>query len=291
MITLARKKVLRRALGLRSSSDHRPLDAALVAGNHAVVKVLLERAGNLCFQDTKPGHNCALHYAVIGNDVACVRTLLKFLKKYSSSIVGWDSPFEAMLEWRDLYDSSPLALLCDAHTTDNGSAATNSSNGPSTASTDTSSLLTPSPPSQSISQLAELKEQQENQLQILQLLIQSGADVGVTNRNSQSTPLMGACTSGSVDLVKALLAVKKPTWEGPQVPTIAHPSFPVNDSMGGTSAASAGAPQTQTQSQRSAFSSMRIAISSRRNPFMFDILPPRQNPLSLLCCKPCDRVS
>lgn len=53
LFVLARQQILRQALSLQDSHSRRPLDVALLRGNFETVRVLLRRAGNLCFINTQ----------------------------------------------------------------------------------------------------------------------------------------------------------------------------------------------------------------------------------------------
>mmetsp|Transcript_15071 Transcript_15071/g.22671 ORF Transcript_15071/g.22671 Transcript_15071/m.22671 type:complete len:800 (+) Transcript_15071:235-2634(+) len=228
---LGRKNLLRSALALREDEvGYNALDMALVAGNLPIVRVFLQRAGNLCFQGTgtrlavptanshdapcdrtasgctgiphtsivdksffakgyrpmvrqqerwKRGGGCALHAAIIGGPM-CLKLLLRFLRRYSSVLVGWEGAgsLPSMVNWRkgraDGY--TPLMLACAL-----GDAAC-------------------------VKMLLDLK-QYPNRHGGRQGDIKASRIVSVdtVSELQGETPLMLACTSGCVDVVQLLL--------------------------------------------------------------------------------------
>lgn len=109
LLTLSRFGFLREALGLKYNHRFRVLDLALLAGREGTVQELLERCGSLCFQDTAPDTASALHHAVAGGSIECLRLVLRFLRRYgTSTVIGWDGTFPEMLEWVDENGFTPL---------------------------------------------------------------------------------------------------------------------------------------------------------------------------------------
>jgi hypothetical protein len=292
------------------------------------VKALLERAGHFCFQGTLPGQPCALHHAVVGADVACMRMLMKFLRKYDSSAMGWgedaasSTHFVTMLEWRDLFDNTPLALLCSLPLVVNPGIVSGLGSGTEGQSADRAVV-------------------ESNRVEVLRLLIEAGAEVGAVNRNNQCTPLMSACRHGSLAMVKALLSVTRPHNQVPSVPHIENPYFPTSTTSerqrgvmrpaAATSASTSTSTSTVAQAAplviRLVVGTERAALGAADNsnettaaptsvpaasaPPASSSLPatstPRAarvavpstrivlkdrslNPLTLLSCKPCDKV-
>jgi hypothetical protein len=99
-----RAQLTRRAVSLRDSDRHTALDLALLRGDVAVVKELLQRVGNMCFIGTGPSTNSAVHSAVRGGDMRCFKTLLRFLYFYARQILAssdWVGSFRIKLDWVD----------------------------------------------------------------------------------------------------------------------------------------------------------------------------------------------
>ena len=109
LLTLSRFGFLREALGLKFNHKLRVLDLALLAGNEGCVRELLQRCGSLCFQSTSAETSSALHHAVAGGSLDCLRLLLRFLRRYgTSTVIGWDGTFSDMVDWVDEEGYTPL---------------------------------------------------------------------------------------------------------------------------------------------------------------------------------------
>jgi len=118
--TLARKALLRGVVAYRTSSGYNILECAVIHKNINIVKVILQRAGNCCFQNTSHGSNCVLHHAVLTNDVQILAILIRFVTRYHASCVGWDGTLSEMVNWMNKEELTPLMLACtlgdSAHT-------------------------------------------------------------------------------------------------------------------------------------------------------------------------------
>ena len=109
LLTLSRFGFLREALGLKFHHKLRVLDLALLAGREGCVRELLQRCGSLCFQSTAAETSSALHHAVAGGSLECLRLLLRFLRRYgTSTVIGWDGTFADMVDWVDEGGYTPL---------------------------------------------------------------------------------------------------------------------------------------------------------------------------------------
>lgn len=98
--------------GLGSADPSNPLERALLAGNYDTARELLQRCGNLCFQGTVPKSSTALHCAVRGGCSQCVRLLLRFLRRYRATVIGWDGTFFDILEWVNPQGYTALHVAC-----------------------------------------------------------------------------------------------------------------------------------------------------------------------------------
>ena len=87
-----------------------PLEAALQSGNSPAVKSLLQRAGNLCFENIPAGKCCntPIHSAVRGGADA-VRLVMRFLSLYTPR-QSWGLSVNEMVEARDYQGRTPLML-------------------------------------------------------------------------------------------------------------------------------------------------------------------------------------
>eukprot|EP01041_Mallomonas_annulata_P004988 gene4988-9967_t len=111
--TLSKKTVLRKALNCRSFSGLSVLECAIRHKNKDVIRLLLQRAGSYCFQGTNKRSSCALHHAILSDEVITLQLLLRFLTRYISNVVGWEGfgSIQEALNWRDANDLTPL-MLC-----------------------------------------------------------------------------------------------------------------------------------------------------------------------------------
>ena len=113
---LARRTVLRSAMGLRAAGGLSVLDGAVAARNVNVVRLLLQRAGNLCFQGITRRHFPTLVLAVATGRVDILRLLLRFLSKYSVALSIWEGSPSDLLDWQYAMDETggrtPLMEAC-----------------------------------------------------------------------------------------------------------------------------------------------------------------------------------
>ena len=150
--TLARQTVLKSALNIRTKHESKSVvDIIAYFNNYRTLRILLQRAGIWGFQGISVHMSCPLHWAVRsylndsdpelairrrrpGNSATldiississiftgyyddcteCLRILLRFLSKYATSLIGWqtDPTFKEILEWRDENNFTPLMLAC-----------------------------------------------------------------------------------------------------------------------------------------------------------------------------------
>lgn len=118
LLSLSRKKYITSALSLQNSQGHTVFDVALLNSNYNVIKIMLKRAGNLCFLGSIANRSCAIHNAVKGGCPKCLKLLLTFLKIHSNAI-EWDAQFSDMIEWRDDKSNTPLLLACSINSITN----------------------------------------------------------------------------------------------------------------------------------------------------------------------------
>jgi ankyrin repeat protein len=111
LLSLSRKQFITAALSLQNSQGYTVFDVALLNSNYYVIKILLKRAGNICFLGSIASRSCAIHNAVKGGCPKCLKLLLTFLKTHANAI-EWEAQFSDMIEWRDDKSDTPLLLAC-----------------------------------------------------------------------------------------------------------------------------------------------------------------------------------
>lgn len=114
LTSLAFHHTIERVFSLKTSFNRSVFEFAISKDNFQNARILLQRAGNLCFQSLLGGQACPLHYAVHTGSLECVSLIMKFMKKFGpiTSTLSGDINLNHLIEWRDCEDYTPLALAC-----------------------------------------------------------------------------------------------------------------------------------------------------------------------------------
>lgn len=253
LVCLALQGKIRTCLGMRSSPGRLSvLEVALLSagsqqGACGVVRSLLTRAGNLCFQGSLQGDGgfTAVHAALLGGSVDCLRMLLRFLERHGHTVVGLGSsperasettgpvpPTAGVVGGVDVLGAVGGNGVVEAVGGDGAGGVPGAAGGgeqpaivPPVASPVTAPAHAASPlradqllswpddagmsPAALLCALPCAPSDQANSAALLSALITAGCEVGLlaAQGSTRKTPLMLACERGNLLLVERLLSV------------------------------------------------------------------------------------
>lgn len=109
--SLSNAGVLKSCLKCENDEGMNVLQAALLAGDHDLVYVLITRCGFECFPLLQHKMGNVLHIAISGQSLRCLKLILSFLRKFALfSDEGFS--LDLFLNQRNGIDDTPLSLAC-----------------------------------------------------------------------------------------------------------------------------------------------------------------------------------